>query len=134
MIQFRSILKSSFPFIKLNFVNHHQLHRSLASLKDVKQQVIAKRQLDNQIKAKAESNQFKAPLFDAVAYDVLLAEIVRGSWIALQQMFSPPVTIFYPQEKGPLSPRFRGEHALRRYATGSFILFHLIMCLSHYIS
>ncbi|CAG8733288.1 3280_t:CDS:2, partial [Gigaspora rosea] len=30
----------------------------------------------------------------------------------------PPYTIFYPYEKGPLSPRFRGEHALRRYPTG----------------
>ena len=28
------------------------------------------------------------------------------------------VTLNYPLEKGPLSPRFRGEHALRRYATG----------------
>ncbi|EOD17381.1 23 kDa subunit of NADH-ubiquinone oxidoreductase, partial [Emiliania huxleyi CCMP1516] len=28
------------------------------------------------------------------------------------------VTINYPMEKGALSPRFRGEHALRRYATG----------------
>lgn len=28
------------------------------------------------------------------------------------------VTINYPFEKGPLSPRFRGEHALRRYPTG----------------
>lgn len=27
-------------------------------------------------------------------------------------------TIFYPFEKGPISPRFRGEHALRRYPTG----------------
>lgn len=26
--------------------------------------------------------------------------------------------INYPFEKGPLSPRFRGEHALRRYPTG----------------
>ncbi len=30
----------------------------------------------------------------------------------------PPYTIMYPYEKGPLSPRFRGEHALRRYPTG----------------
>ena len=29
-----------------------------------------------------------------------------------------PVTINYPFEKGPLSPRFRGEHALRRYESG----------------
>jgi NADH-quinone oxidoreductase subunit I len=32
--------------------------------------------------------------------------------------FEPEWTIHYPYEKGPLSPRFRGEHALRRYATG----------------
>jgi len=45
-------------------------------------------------------------------------EIVRGMWIVLEQFFRPPYTIMYPFEKGPLSPRFRGEHALRRYATG----------------
>merc|ERR1712093_472910 len=32
--------------------------------------------------------------------------------------FIPPYTIFYPFEKGPISPRFRGEHALRRYPSG----------------
>merc|ERR1712046_60482 len=30
----------------------------------------------------------------------------------------PKVTMGYPNEKGPLSPRFRGEHVLRRYPTG----------------
>jgi NADH-quinone oxidoreductase chain I len=39
-------------------------------------------------------------------------------WIVLEQFFRPPYTIMYPFEKGPLSPRFRGEHALRRYANG----------------
>lgn len=39
-------------------------------------------------------------------------------WIVLEQFFRPPYTIMYPFEKGPLSPRFRGEHALRRYPTG----------------
>ena len=33
-------------------------------------------------------------------------------------MFSSSVTINYPYEKGKLSPRFRGEHALRRYPNG----------------
>lgn len=33
-------------------------------------------------------------------------------------MFQEPATINYPFEKGPLSPRFRGEHALRRYPSG----------------
>ena len=36
----------------------------------------------------------------------------------LGHLFKRPVTINYPYEKGPLSPRFRGEHALRRYPNG----------------
>jgi NADH dehydrogenase (ubiquinone) Fe-S protein 8 len=36
----------------------------------------------------------------------------------MEQFFRPPYTIMYPFEKGPLSPRFRGEHALRRYPSG----------------
>lgn len=39
-----------------------------------------------------------------------------GTVFAFQ--FKPPATINYPFEKGPLSPRFRGEHALRRYPSG----------------
>ncbi|KAL8793610.1 MAG: hypothetical protein Q9195_003762 [Heterodermia aff. obscurata] len=48
----------------------------------------------------------------------LLSEIVRGMYVVLEQYFRPPYTIYYPFEKGPISPRFRGEHALRRYPTG----------------
>lgn len=33
-------------------------------------------------------------------------------------MPSSSYTIYYPFEKGPISPRFRGEHALRRYPSG----------------
>ena len=33
-------------------------------------------------------------------------------------LWNGQVTINYPFEKGPLSPRFRGEHALRRYPSG----------------
>lgn len=47
-----------------------------------------------------------------------LGELVKGLWITLKYMFKKKVTINYPYEKGPLSPRFRGEHALRRYANG----------------
>ena len=49
---------------------------------------------------------------------LLLAEIASGLWLTLKYMFKPPVTVNYPFEKGPLSPRFRGEHALRRYPNG----------------
>ncbi|GAB7365808.1 hypothetical protein MBLNU230_g7141t1 [Neophaeotheca triangularis] len=48
----------------------------------------------------------------------LLTEMMRGMYVVLEQYFRPPYTIYYPFEKGPISPRFRGEHALRRYPTG----------------
>jgi NADH dehydrogenase (ubiquinone) Fe-S protein 8 len=47
-----------------------------------------------------------------------LTELFRGLWITLQYFFRRKVTLNYPFEKGALSPRFRGEHALRRYSTG----------------
>jgi len=48
----------------------------------------------------------------------LLTEIVTGMALTLRTMFRAKHTINYPYEKGPLSPRFRGEHALRRYPNG----------------
>jgi NADH-quinone oxidoreductase subunit I len=55
---------------------------------------------------------------DRGARSLLLSELVSGLWLTLRYMFRQPVTVNYPYEKGPLSPRFRGEHALRRYASG----------------
>lgn len=49
---------------------------------------------------------------------LLLIELIRGLRITFKYMLKPKVTLQYPYEKGPLSPRFRGEHALRRYANG----------------
>ncbi len=49
---------------------------------------------------------------------VLLTELVAGMALTLRYMFRRKVTLNYPFEKGPLSPRFRGEHALRRYPNG----------------
>ena len=48
----------------------------------------------------------------------LLLEIIKGLGLTLKYLFKPKVTLNYPYEKGYLSPRFRGEHALRRYANG----------------
>ena len=47
-----------------------------------------------------------------------LFELLQGMLLTLKYMFKAKVTINYPHEKGPLSPRFRGEHALRRYPSG----------------
>ena len=48
----------------------------------------------------------------------LLLELGKGMFLTLKYFFKPKVTINYPYEKGSLSPRFRGEHALRRYSNG----------------
>jgi NADH dehydrogenase (ubiquinone) Fe-S protein 8 len=55
---------------------------------------------------------------DKAVHLFFFTEIIRGMWIVIEQFFRPPYTIMYPFEKGPLSPRFRGEHALRRYPSG----------------
>ncbi|MEP3654888.1 MAG: NADH-quinone oxidoreductase subunit NuoI [Litorimonas sp.] len=47
-----------------------------------------------------------------------LLEFVSAFILAMKYFFRPKVTINYPFEKGPISPRFRGEHALRRYPSG----------------
>ena len=47
-----------------------------------------------------------------------LYEILIGMTLTLKYFFKPKVTLNYPYEKSPLSPRFKGEHALRRYANG----------------
>jgi NADH-quinone oxidoreductase subunit I len=49
---------------------------------------------------------------------LLLTELLDGLAVTLRYMFKRSVTVNYPYEKGPLSPRFRGEHALRRYPNG----------------
>ena len=57
-------------------------------------------------------------VIDASAQTLFLTEMFRGMSLAMKYFWEPKVTINYPFEKGPLSPRFRGEHALRRYPTG----------------
>ena len=49
---------------------------------------------------------------------LLLEEFVSALFLSLRYVFSRKATLNYPYEKGPLSPRFRGEHALRRYPNG----------------
>ena len=53
-----------------------------------------------------------------VLKSLLLIDIAKGLYLTFLRMFSPSVTINYPYEKGKISPRFRGEHALRRYPNG----------------
>lgn len=57
-------------------------------------------------------------LVSKTAEALYLTEMMRGMALTLQYFFQPKVTLDYPMEKGPSSPRFRGEHALRRYESG----------------
>jgi NADH-quinone oxidoreductase subunit I len=52
------------------------------------------------------------------ARSLFLIEFFQAYWLSIKYIFKPKVTINYPNEKFPLSPRFRGEHALRRYPNG----------------
>ena len=47
-----------------------------------------------------------------------LSELRGGLGVTFRNMLAPKVTIQYPEEKTPMSPRFRGLHALRRYPNG----------------
>jgi NADH-quinone oxidoreductase subunit I len=47
-----------------------------------------------------------------------LTELLAGMSVTIRQFFAPKVTLNYPEEKAPQSPRFRGLHALRRYHNG----------------
>ncbi|KAM7389803.1 hypothetical protein PAMP_023758 [Pampus punctatissimus] len=49
---------------------------------------------------------------------ILWQHLPPGLAMTMSYLFREPATINYPFEKGPLSPRFRGEHALRRYPNG----------------
>ncbi|MEY9274212.1 NADH-quinone oxidoreductase chain I [Bradyrhizobium diazoefficiens] len=55
---------------------------------------------------------------NATARSLLLSEFVSAFFLAMRYFFQPKPTLNYPFEKGPISPRFRGEHALRRYPNG----------------
>lgn len=53
-----------------------------------------------------------------LAKTFFLSELRGGLAVTLRNMMRKPVTVRYPEEKAPQSPRFRGLHALRRYANG----------------
>ena len=52
------------------------------------------------------------------AKQFLLLDFWSAFALGMKYFFKPKATINYPHEKGSLSPRFRGEHALRRYDDG----------------
>ncbi len=49
---------------------------------------------------------------------LLLWELIKGLQLTGKYLFKRKITVQYPEEKTPMSPRFRGLHALRRYPNG----------------
>lgn len=47
-----------------------------------------------------------------------LSELLKGMRVTGRYLFERKITVQYPEQKTPLSPRFRGHHALRRYPNG----------------
>ena len=58
------------------------------------------------------------PAIEQTVRSLLLTELAVGLGVTFKQIFKRKATLNYPYEKGMLSPRFRGEHALRRYPNG----------------
>ena len=56
--------------------------------------------------------------FSRLLKTIFLVEFIAGLYMAIKELFRKSKTINYPCEKGPISPRMRGEHALRRYPNG----------------
>ena len=48
----------------------------------------------------------------------LLLELLKGMRLTGRYFFARKITVQYPEERAPMSPRFRGMHALRRYPNG----------------
>ncbi len=55
---------------------------------------------------------------DQAAKALLLKEFLGAFVLSMRYFFKPKATLNYPYERGQVSPRFRGEHALRRYPNG----------------
>ena len=55
---------------------------------------------------------------DRSARSIFFWEFLKSFGLSMRYFFGKKATLNYPFEKGPISPRFRGEHALRRYPNG----------------
>jgi NADH-quinone oxidoreductase subunit I len=55
---------------------------------------------------------------DRTARQIFFWEFLTSFALSMRYFFGKKATLNYPFEKGPISPRFRGEHALRRYSNG----------------
>ena len=68
--------------------------------------------------AAAASDLSRPQGFLNMVRSLFLYELCMGLLLTFKKMFAKKMTVMYPEEKTPMSPRFRGLHALRRYPNG----------------
>jgi len=121
-IRLFSVARNGLHFIKPQFASASRAYATESGLsKPSDGQEIAdpRRTEDGYIYVNnVETDMSYEALTERASQTLFLTELSRGMFVALGHLFKEPATINYPFEKGPLSPRFRGEHALRRYPSG----------------
>ncbi|KAH0877677.1 hypothetical protein HID58_065071 [Brassica napus] len=110
--------KSWSPFKSLNALRARHLGPHLSALQSRAISYGTNKDDEEAEQLAKEISKDWSTVFERSMNTLFLTEMVRGLSLTLKYFFDPKVTINYPFEKGPLSPRFRGEHALRRYPTG----------------
>ena len=69
-------------------------------------------------KDRAKRKDGMAARLKEIGRSLLLLELLKGLSLTARKMFTKKITVRYPEEQTPMSPRFRGLHALRRYPNG----------------
>eukprot|EP01138_Halocafeteria_seosinensis_P001346 gb/GECG01001382.1/.p1 GENE.gb/GECG01001382.1/~~gb/GECG01001382.1/.p1 ORF type:complete len:254 (+),score=21.91 gb/GECG01001382.1/:1-762(+) len=103
--------------------NRTQYPEAFRGVKRFVQEKFPPKRYDDSIYNAKEPNKLGAwgkfkNVMDRLSYSYVMEDMFRGMLLTTETMLKPSATINYPFEKNVLSPRFRGEHALRRYPSG----------------
>jgi NADH-quinone oxidoreductase subunit I len=78
----------------------------------------AERKMLERLAKLVKTDRARSSRLDQAARSLFLMDFVSAFLLSMRYFFKPKATINYPFERGPISPRFRGELALRRYPNG----------------
>ena len=78
----------------------------------------SEREMFERVAKLVKTDRMRSWRLDQLARSIFLTEFISAFFLAMRYFFKPKATINYPFERGPISPRFRGELALRRYPNG----------------
>ncbi len=95
-----------------------EIKDGLVRLREVDSRRPGEREMFERVAKLVKTGRISTSRLDQAARSILLTEFVSAFFLAMRYLFKPKATLNYPFEKGSLSPRFRGELALRRYPNG----------------